>query len=541
MKKYHKLNIKIGLFFLILVVVIAMVIGNAVYFLSFSNQTAQGESQMIRCANYLNGLIDADLIRTWLENGADDTYWMTKKSLEGARETFELSYVFVYCPVEDGKGGLKDEIICVFDLNPVGDHEDKLLVLGEHDHNVHIYEELAEVYRTGEEQTTGKLSTKHEGDLLTTMVPLRNDSGEICAITGVCARLNNIKNRAANFSLIMVIVIDVMIVLFAAAFLIYVTRRIIRPVKLLSKNMDGFVKNGFDVGNSYITDIRTRDEVEQMADNFNSMADAITRYTDDLKTMTASRERLRAELDVAGCIRSAVSAENTFSAFTERSDFELSSSLKNTVYNSCSFCNYFLTDETHLLIVLGESVGKSLPSMLMSMLASTNICALAKMGVEPYKIAGETNNSLCGFERNDISMTVSALIAQIDLTSGEMKYVNAGMPPVIVKRTGEPYVGEEEGMQFNLGEMYGVAFEQKTLHLNQGMSLFFTSYGVAELKNADGEAFSRSRLCSEINDIAAKNYPLEEMIAELERRLDAFRGSTPIELDTTILGFRYLS
>ena len=127
--------------------------------------------------------------------------------------------------------------------------------------------------------------------------------------------------------------------------------------------------------------------------------------------------RLTIGSDVAGSIRSAVSAENTFSAFAERSDFELSASLKNTVYNSCSFCNYFLTDENHLFIVLGESVGKSLPSMLMSMLAATNICALAKMGVEPHKIAYETNNSLCGFERNDIGMTVSALIARLKSSS----------------------------------------------------------------------------------------------------------------------------
>ena len=162
------------------------------------------------------------------------------------------------------------------------------------------------------------------------------------------------------------------------------------------------------------------------------------------------------------------------------------------------------------------------------------------MHAEPYKAAYEANNSLCSFERNDMSMTVSVLIAEIDLTTGLMKYVNAGMPPILIKHTGEAYIREEEAMQFNLGEMHGVTFEQKTIQLNQGMTLFFTSYGIPEMKNNIGESFTEERLAEEINDIASQNYPLNEMIGELENRLEAFRNGAANLLDTTILGFRYL-
>ena len=540
MKKYHKLNVKIGAFFLVLVVLVAVGLGTLLYRITYSDVLDLTSKRLIRCGNYVNNVINKEMVDRWLKNGKDGDYSLTEIELEAIQSVFDLSYIFVYRPNFDAEGKELDEVTFVFDLNPVGDTKDVKRKLGEAVTKRKEYEEISKVIETGEPQISDTLKKTEDGSLLTAFVPLKDDYGKIYAIIGVSCRMENVHNIATRSSIVPVIVVVLVIILFAVILLLFLHRRVIRPVKLLSSRMDHFVTNEADFNNNYITEIHTHDEIEQMADNFNSMADSITRYTADLKEITASRERLRAELDVAGSIRSAVSAENTFSAFAERSDFELSASLKNTVYNSCSFCNYFLTDENHLFIVLGESVGKSLPSMLMSMLAATNICALAKMGVEPHKIAYETNNSLCGFERNDIGMTVSALIAKIDLSIGEMKYVNAGMPPVIIKRTGEAYTEEEKGMQFNLGEMHGVSFEQKTLRLNQGTTLFLTSYGVSELKNASGEVFSHSRLTRELNEIAGRDYPLDLMIGELERRMDAFRGNTPIELDTTILGFRYL-
>ena len=94
-------------------------------------------------------------------------------------------------------------------------------------------------------------------------------------------------------------------------------------------------------------------------------------------------------------------------------------------------------------------------------------------------------------------------------------------------------------MQFNLGEMRGVSFDQKQMTLQQGSSIILTSYGVSDMKNADGERFTAERVEQEINDIGTSRYYLNEMIDELDRRLDEFRGDSAIERDTTIVGFRY--
>ena len=540
MRKKHRLNMRISCFFLALVVITAIGVGALIYQVNYHVSLSSSGKHLNRCGKYVDQIIDADMIDNWLANGEDETYRLTKKDLEGITKEFELSYLFVYRPVEDDNNNIKNEVVYLFDIDHENISSGKVYALGEHGYELKEYEEFKKVFETGEIQTTTVLSTDSGETMLTSLVPLRLDNGDIYGIVGVCRRIGNINAVAATASVFLILAFEIIIIVFGVLILVYIHRKVIRPVNTLSEHMNSFVSSGSDFRFEPVTEIKTGDEIETMADDFNTMADSILKYTGDLKRITADKERLRTELDVAGKIRSAVSADMSVPAFSDRSDFELFSSLKNTVYNSCSFCNYFMTDKDHLLIVMGESVGKTLPSMLMSMLASTSICAFARVGEEPYRIAYETNNSLCGFERKDIGMTVSALIVEIDLARGELKYVNAGMPPVIIKRTGECYTAEEEVIQFNLGEMHGVSFVQKTIHLNQGNVLFFTSYGVQEMKNPGGEKYTGIRLLSDINDISKRDYTLEDMIGELEVRLDSFRSGMQSELDTTILGFRYL-
>lgn len=540
MKKYHKLDVKLSYFFLILLLIVAVLVGNLVYFINYKNTVDYSKQLMARCGKYVDETIDAEMAQKWLENGADDEYNLTKKDLEAIKSVFKISYLYVYRPEYDNNGELTGEVTFLFDLNPEDADKNKIYALGQKTSDIQEFGQVKELMNTGSEQYYYDLSTSNEGKLMTVLVPLKTDDNRIYAVIGVCFPMQSVKELAIRTAVILVVVFEAVIIVFAVVLLFFIRKRVVGPVKLLAGRMDSFVSSGNEITDFEPIKITTHDELEYMTDNFNSMAESMIRYTKDLKEAAVTQERLRAELDVAGNLRSAMSAETDCDLFTERKDFELCASLKNTVYNSCSFTNYFLVNENRLFIVMGESVGKTLPSMLMSMLASANIGALARKGDEPYRIAYETNNSLCRFESNDISMTVSALIVDIDLSSGIMRYVNAGMPPVIIKHPGEAYVCDDEAeMQFNLGEMHGVSFTQKTIRLYQGSTLFFTSYGVTEMKNPDGEEYTKERLSDELNDLSGKHYPLGDIISKIESSLEEFRKDNPVLLDTTILGFRY--
>ena len=538
MKKYKKINVRISLLFLVLLVIVAVVVGEIVYRISYSRSYQSTEKLLKICGQYVCDIIDAEHAKYWVDNGADEYYNTMEKQLGSIKNEFAITNLIVYVPLTNENGNFIGEAVNVFDLSDPAVQKNPCK-LGEHVSLINNNELIRTLMLTGEAQFYRGYFSDGGAEQLVALVPMKLDTGEIYAAVELSYPVEIIKVSALRASMGLVLVFSLVIIVFAAILMIYMHHNIIRPVRLLSDGMNSFVKGGSEFEYKPVTEIRTGDEIEQMTNNFNSMAESIISNTRELKLATAQQEKMRAELDVAGSIRSAVSAESTYPAFAERSDFELFASLKNTVYNSCSFCNYFLTGSDHLFIVIGESVGKTLPSLLMSMLASESIRCLAGTGKEPYRIAADTNDQLCGFERSDKSMTVCALIIDIDLADGIMKYINAGMPPMLMKVAGEPYKAEEETIQFNLGEMRSVSFTQKTIQLQQGNTLILTSHGVSEMRNNAGEHFTGKRLESEINAIASEEYELKEIIGELESRLDNFRQERPTELDTTIIGFRY--
>lgn len=539
MKKYLSIKFRISFQFLILLAIIALVVGDIVYNISYSRSISSAKSLLTVCGRYSSDIINTDNVGKWLESGPDEYYYVTEKDLESIKNEFNLMDLFMYKLLTDENGEFMDEAVFVYDIVDEGDTTVTEMNLGQTYKSLHEYDLALAAYQTKEPQFRENYTPAGRPSMMLAIVPMVLDNGDVYAVIGLTLPMLTITASATNITVGMVLVFAILIVIFAAINLLFIHYTVIRPVKMLSDRMNKFVSGGNEFNYTPVTEIHTRDEIEQMTDNFNSMAESIVKNTHELELAAKNRERVKTELDISGTIRSALSADNTVPAFPERNDFELFASLKNTVYNSCSFCNYFLTEKDHLYIMLGESVGRTMPAILMSMLAAESIRCLAGMGVEPFRIAAETNDRLCSFERNDKSMTVCAMIIDIDLSDGTMKYVNAGMPRMLIKTAGEPYKAEDQTIQYNLGEMRSVSFTQKTIQLQQGNSLILTSHGISEMRNSSGAIFTEQGLEDEINRISSEEYYFNDVICKLEERLEEFRQDRAIELDTTILGFRY--
>ena len=539
MKKYSRIQVKTFFIFLTMILIVSALIGTVIYEIIYSKAIESSEKQLLRCSDYASEMFDVDELQEWVDRGEDERYRKIQAFLKDVKEYFDLGDFFLYKLCYDGNGELQDEVIFLFDIMPDLDYRDEAMKLGQHQTGIKEFEFIKTVAETGEHRITEDLSGDVPGRMLFAFDPIKDKDGKVFAVVCLSNSLEKTRKDALAEILKIAVIYVVLMSAFVAFFMFYMNRGIIKPVNLLSKRMNNFVSDFDELKYIPVTEIKTGDEIEQMSDAYNKMSESILSYTSDLKVVTAEQERLKSGFAVANSVRSATSAELSYPAFPERRDFDLYASLNNTVSHSCSFCNYILSDEDHLYIAVGESVGNTLPGMLMSMLASTNIRCLAKMGHMPYRIAAETNDQLCAFERSDSDLNVSVLIAEIELRTGILRYVNAGMPPMLIKRPGEAYVSEELTMQFNLGEMRGVSFDQKQMTLQQGSSIILTSYGVSDMKNADGERFTAKRVEREINDIGTSRYYLNEMIDELDRRLDEFRGDSEITRDTTIVGFRY--
>ena len=478
-----------------------------------------------------------DYIDNWLENGVDDHYNVSIDRLTKMAELLSLNDVFVYKAAKDESGKLVNDMTIVFDTPMVSDL--KNYQLGDHFGKSQAFETIKKVYETGVIQPYDHVGYNSSGLVFVAFAPIKYRDGSVSAVIGVESSVNNIINKVMNDYSFLLIDAAVNFLVFGLAVFIFIKISIVKPVGIISDHMNKFVSDESSLSFTPVTEIHTSDEIQQIADDFNSLAKRTIDYTKNLAAKTSKEERLRVDYDVASQMRKVISSEMSYPAFPERTDFDLCASLNHTKFNKCSFCNYFFTDTNRLVIVVGESLGDSLASMIFSVLSVSYIKCFAIMGFDPYKIASETNNQLCSIEKKDAGLTVGAFIADIDLKNGVMRYVNAGMPPMLIKKPGENFELAKADLPFNLGQMRGVSFEQNTLQLYQGSAVFLTSTGVTEMSDPKGDKYGFDRLLDVMNRITGNVYDLDKAIKELENDLDNFRNDAPVPSDTTILGFRY--
>lgn len=485
-----------------------------------------------------------EFIDNWLENGEDEHYRYAYNEIE--------KYMGKNAPVIDLFGGADDVFILKAKRGENGEILNDMTVvidvpspdgsnypLGYHFGESQAYETIKKVYETGEPALYDSTAVNSSGLVYMAFAPIKYKDGTVCAVSGLERSVVSIVIKVFHDHHAILLNAVVNFLLFGVIVYIFIKRRIVKPVNIISRHMNRFVTSEGALEFEPITDIHTNDEMEQIADDFNSLAQNVIDYTKNLEIKTTEEERLRVDLDIASQIRSVISSEITYPAFPGRTDFDMYASLGHTMYNKCSFVNYFFTDTDHLYLVLGESLGNSLASMIFSILSISFIKSSAKTGADPYKIAFDTNNQLCSTRKKDSGMTVGAVIADVDLKTGVMRYINAGMPPVLIKKPGENYAADKTNQPFCLGQMRGITFEQNSIQLYQGSTVLFTSFGISDMSDSKGRKYSIDRLIQVMNDISGNVYALNETVEQLENDLEKFRGDTPVSMDTAILTFRY--
>ena len=478
----------------------------------------------------------ARYIDNWLKNGADEHYEEVTKKLIDKLKGSKYNDIFIYKAKTDENGELINDMLMVYDAPSDDGSEYKL---GDEFGASEGFETVKEVYETGLPATLNRTAVNNSGLILVAYAPIKYRDGTVCAVLGLEYGANKIIISLLKDHYLILLNTLVNFLLCGILGFIFIQKNVVKPVTIVSDHMKRFVSDENAIEYEPITDIHTNDEIEQIADDFNTLAQRVIEFAKHLEQKTSEKERLRLDLDVTNQIRSVVSSEIAYPAFPERTDFDLYASLGHTMFNKCSFFNYFFTQTDHLFIVLGESLGNSLSSMIFSMLSVSFIKSMARTGAPPCEIAFETNNHLCSNEKKDSGMTVGAVIVDIDLNSGLMKYVNAGMPPILIKKPGEGFVSDSASQPFCLGQMHGISFEQKSIQLSQGSAVLFTSFGITEMSNDSGMKYGIDRLVKSMNEISGNVYMLNDTVKMLEEDLEKFRNNAPVSMDTAVVAFRY--
>jgi len=130
-------------------------------------------------------------------------------------------------------------------------------------------------------------------------------------------------------------------------------------------------------------------------------------------------------------------------------------------------------------------------------------------------------------------MFVTAVYGVLDLTSGNFTYVNAGHnPPLWVSHINST-VQKLTRTGIALGVMEQPGMSEETIQLTKGDFILLYTDGLSEAFDANDEMFGEARLIETMQTVRAEL--AEDILTELEDRLNEFIGDTPLGDDLTML------
>lgn len=283
-----------------------------------------------------------------------------------------------------------------------------------------------------------------------------------------------------------------------------------------------------------LSQIRTDNEIEALADSFSSMVGELDRYIEEIRAVTAEKERIGAELSVATQIQADM-LPSIFPAFPERKEFDIYATMNPAKEVGGDFYDFFLVDEDHLAMVMADVSGKGVPAALFMVIAKTLIKNRTQMGGTPAEILGDVNEQLC--EGNEAELFVTVWLAILEISTGKGIAANAGHEHPVLKRAGEEYELIQYRHSPAVATMEGIRFREHEFELHPGDMLYVYTDGVAEATNASDELYGTERMLEVLN--ANKEMSVTELLPAVRKDIESFAGDAPQFDDITMLGFAF--
>ncbi len=316
-----------------------------------------------------------------------------------------------------------------------------------------------------------------------------------------------------------------------------IRKRISMPIEMLTAETERFGddESGYVKENIANLKINTGDEIEELYNATRFMQESIIDYMDNLTQVTAEKERIGAELDVATRIQASM-LPSIFPAFPDRNEFDIYASMKPAKEVGGDFYDFFLIDDDHLGLVIADVSGKGVPAALFMMMSKIIIANYAHMGMSPAEVLEKTNNSICANNQEDMFVTV--WFGVLTISTGHIIAGNAGHEyPMIKKKDGKFEIFEDRH-DFVIGGMEDMPYSEYEFDLEKGGTLFVYSDGCPEATDVNDELFGTDRMLQALNE--NPDAQPREILENMKKAVNKFVGTAPQFDDLTMLAIKLL-
>ena len=518
---------------LTLVTCVTVVLITAAIAIQYRNRMERLYSDMaFNMATYASKTIDGDKAREYARTGVKDEYYEQIRSLLlRAKNSMGLKYFYVVIPEE--------KQVYVWDAGEPGE-EDFCDLCTEEDYFTEKAKAIMRsAFANDASRTIVVTRTKEYGYIASAYVAILDKAGVPAALASVDISMDMVDGQINRMILLSLVLSLVVMMLCIAGYYFYLRQMVIRPLDTLAAAARNFTSDHErSEGIGLVMDkvaITAKDEIGVLYQALSKMEVDMNHYLENLRNVTAERERVGAELNIARQIQADM-LPSVFPAFPDRPDFDIYAAMQPAKEVGGDFYDFFLIDQTHLALVIADVSGKGVPAALFMVIAKTLLKNRAMGGGSPAQILYDVNNQLC--EGNVAQLFVTVWFGVLDLETGRCVSVNAGHEhPVICRKD-----GTFELIKYRHGPpvatMERLKFGEYEFELRTGDTLVVYTDGVLEATNARSELYGSDRMLRVLN--GRKGWTLPEIFRALRADIDAFVGEAPQFDDITVLALSYI-
>lgn len=374
--------------------------------------------------------------------------------------------------------------------------------------------------------------TEEYGWLSSAGAPIFSEDGEVVAHVFVDTSVEDMIAARTSFlvQLITLLVLATMISL--VIFFYLANRMLISPITTITNETRKFMAQKTPPTEA-LTKIQTHDELQELSTSVHQMQTDILSYITDLTTITAEKERVATELEVARSIQEGI-LPCLFPAFPAHIEMDIYATLDPAKEMSGDFYDFFLIDDDYMAMVMADVSGKGVPAALFMMMSRSLIKTTAQTGISPKEVLAKVNNQLC--ENNEGELFVTVWIGIYQISTGDMVCSNAGHEYPVLARAGGDFELFKDKHGFVLGGMEDMVYTEYTIHMDIGDRIFLYTDGIPEATNAQEELFGNHRMVESLNRY--RNHTTREQLEGMREDVNRFVGEAPQFDDITMLVFQ---
>jgi serine phosphatase RsbU (regulator of sigma subunit) len=188
-------------------------------------------------------------------------------------------------------------------------------------------------------------------------------------------------------------------------------------------------------------------------------------------------------------------------------------------------------DERRLALIVGDVTGKGLPAAMLMASVLGSVRALFTAGLRGGELIVALNRHVCTTNISGDRL-VTLFYGELDTTTGEMTYVNAGHnPPIVVRSDGR--VDRLQPTAMVLGVMADAVVEARQVEIKLADRLLLFTDGFSEAFNKSDEEYGEERLKESF--VRVRTLPPSIAVERLIADVLSFCGSVQPHDDMTLM------